>query len=197
MLSMLKIIKKIFLLSLFFLTVNCDQSSQSKNSANNMVIVKVFSSLTCPHCADFHLKIYEELEKEYISVGKVKFEHHSFPLDLSALNAEKILQCDVNSQINFKFLTEIYKKQTQWAAGSDIKTINNSIKVIGKKFTLTEDKMNKCLADKNLEEKILNERIEAQKNYKINSTPTIYINKKKYKGSRDYKSFKKAIEKIL
>jgi protein-disulfide isomerase len=159
--------------------------------------VKVFSSLTCPHCAEFHGKIYEELEKEYISLGKVKFEHVSFPLDLSALNAEKILQCGNNSSMNFKFLTEIYKKQNKWAAGSDISVINNSLKDIGKKFALTEDKMNNCLADKSLEEKILNERIEAQKNYKISSTPTIYINDKKYEGKRNYKSFKKAIDKLL
>ena len=57
--------------------------------------------------------------------------------------------------------------------------------------------MNKCLADKSLEEKILNERIEAQKNYKISSTPTIYVNEKKYDGKRDYKSFKKTIDKLL
>jgi len=194
---MLKIIKNIFLISLFFLFVNCDQSSQSKNNSNSMVTVKVFSSLTCPHCADFHEKIYEELEKEYISIGKVKFEHHSFPLDLAALNAEKILQCNTNSQVNMKFLTEIYKKQNKWAIGTDINIINTSIKAIGKKFTLTENEMNKCLTDEDLEKKILNERIEAQKNYKISSTPTIYINKKKYKGSRDYKSFKKAIDKLL
>ena len=194
---MLKIIKNFFLLSLFFLFINCDQSSQSKNNSDNIITVKVFSSLTCPHCADFHGKIYEELEKEYISVGKVKFEHHSFPLDLAALNAEKILQCDSGSQVNFKFLTEIYKEQNKWTIGSDINIINNSIKVIGKKFALTEKKMNKCLADKSLEEKILNERIKAQKNYKISSTPTIYIDEKKYEGSRDYKSFKKAINKLL
>jgi protein-disulfide isomerase len=194
---MLKIIKNIFLLSLFFLSVNCDQSLQSKNNSNSIVVVKVFSSLTCPHCADFHGKIYEELEKEFISVGKVKFEHHSFPLDLTALNAEKILQCNVSSQINLKFLTEMYKKQSKWATGSDINIVNKSIKAIGKKFALTEPEMNKCLVDKTLEEKILNERIEAQKKYKISSTPTIYINEKKYKGSRDYKSFKKAINKLL
>ena len=194
---MLKIIKNIFLLSIFFLTVNCDQSSQGKNNTNNIVTVKVFSSLTCPHCADFHGKVYEKLEREYISVGRVKFEHHGFPLDLAALNAEKILQCNANSQVNFKFLTEMYKKQNKWTVGSDINTINSSIKVIGKKFTLTENEMNKCLADKDLEEKILNERIEAQKNYKVRSTPTIFINEKKYKGSTDYKSFKKAIDKLL
>ena len=194
---MLKIIKNIFLLSLFFLFVDCDQSSQSKNNSNSMVSVKVFSSLTCPHCADFHGKIFEKLEKEYIKSGKVKFEHRSFPLDLAALNAEKIFQCNINSQVNPKFLTEIYKQQNKWAVGSDINIINNSIKAIGKEFNLTEVEMNKCLTDKELEKKILNERIEATKNYKISSTPTIYINEKKYKGARDYKSFKKAIDKIL
>ena len=86
------------------------------------------------------------------------------------------MQCNVNSQINFKFLTEIYEKQNKWAAGSDINIINNSIKAIGKKFSLTEDQMNKCLADKVLEEKILNERIEATKNYEVSSTPTIFYN---------------------
>jgi protein-disulfide isomerase len=195
---MLKIIKNIFfLLTFFFLAMNCDQSSQSKNNTNNIVTVKVFSSLTCPHCADFHNKIYEKLEKEYINIGKVKFEHHSFPLDLAALNAEKILQCDVDSSINFKFLTEIYKKQSKWTIGSDINIINSSLKAIGKEFNLTESKMNKCLINKSLEEKILNKRIEAQKNYKVSSTPTIYINEKKYKGSTDYKSFKKTIDKLL
>jgi len=191
------IIKNIFLSALFLLLVTCEQASQSKNSSNSMVTIKVFSSLTCPHCADFHGKIYEKLEKEYISIGKIKFEHHSFPLDLAALNAEKILQCKAIPSINYKFLSEIYKKQNKWAAGSDINVINNAIKSIGKEFALTEDQMDKCLADKELEEKILNERIQAQKNYKVSSTPSIYLNEKKYEGKRDYKSFKKAIDKLL
>jgi len=194
---MLKIIKNFFLLSIFFLFLSCDSSSQSKNNSNSLVEVKVFSSLTCPHCADLHGKIYEKLRKEYISVGKVKFEHISFPLDLAALNAEKILQCNNNSQTNFKFLTEIYKKQNKWAVGTDIKKINNSIKAIGKKFALSDDVMNKCLVDESLEEKILNERIEAKKNYKVSSTPTIYLNEKKYEGKKNYKSFKKALDKLL
>ena len=194
---MRKIINKIFLLSTIFLFLSCDTSSQRESNSSNVISIKVFSSLTCPHCADFHGKIYEKLEKEYINVGKVKFEHVSFPLDLAALNAEKILQCGEKSQTNFKFLTEMYKKQNKWASGSDINVINNSIKNIGKDFALSEEKMNECLVDKIIEEKILNERIEAQKNYKISSTPTIYINEKKYEGKRDYKSFKKAIDKLL
>ena len=194
---MQKIINKFFLLSTIFLFLSCDSPSSSKNSLNSIVNIKVFSSLTCPHCADFHGNIYEKLEKEYINIGKVKFEHVSFPLDLAALNAEKILQCRGDAQINFEFLTEIYQKQSEWTAGSDINVINNSIKSIGKEFALTEEVMNECLVDKILEEKILNERIKAQKNYKISSTPTIYVNEKKYKGERDYKSFKEAIDKLL
>jgi protein-disulfide isomerase len=194
---MLKIIKNIFFISLFFVLANCDQATQSKNNSNSILIVKVFSSLTCPHCADFHGAIYEKLKNEYIIIDRVKFEHHAFPLDLAALNAEKILQCSTDNQTNMSFLTEIYNKQNKWAMGSDINVINESIKKIGKDFNLTEDQMNKCLADKGLEKKILNERIEAQKNYEVKSTPTIYLNKKKYDGKRDYKSFKKAIDKLL
>ena len=67
--------------------------------------------------------------------------------------------------------------------GSEIEIINESIKKIGKEFNLTEVQMNKCLANKDLEDKILNQRIEAQKNYKIKSTPTIYLNKKKSRRS--------------
>jgi protein-disulfide isomerase len=193
---MLKI-KNIFLLSIIFLFLSCDSSSQKKSNSNSVVSIKVFSSLTCPHCADFHGKIYKSLKKEYISLGKVKFEHVSFPLDLAALNAEKILQCGENSNTNFEFLTKLYKKQNEWAVGSNVDTINSSIKDVGKEFDLTEDVMNKCLIDKSLEEKILNERIEAQKNYKVRSTPTVYINEKKYEGKKDYKSLKEAIDKIL
>jgi protein-disulfide isomerase len=194
---MLKITKNIFLISLFFTFMSCDQTTQDVNSTNSIVIIKVFSSLTCPHCADFHGEVYEKLKKEYISVGRVKFEHRPFPLDLAALNAEKILQCRTNPQTEMNFLTELYKKQNKWAVGSEINVINRSIKNIGEEFDLTEDQMNKCLVDKKLEEKILNERIEAQKNYNVKSTPTIYLNKKKYEGKRDYKSFKKAVDKLL
>jgi len=194
---MLKIIKNILLISLLFILANCDQATQTKNNSNSILVVKVFSSLTCPHCADFHGRIYKKLENDYINTGKVRFEHHAFPLNLAALNAEKILQCTTETKTNMDFLTEMYKKQSVWASGSDIKVINKSIKKIGKEFNLTEDQMNKCLADQKLEENILNERIEAQKNYKVKSTPTIYLDEKKYERKRDYKSFKKEIDKLL
>jgi len=94
-------------------------------------------------------------------------------------------------------LGEIYKKQNKWAVGSDIKTINELIKKIGLDSGLNDTKMNECLKNESVQDQILNERIEAQKKYKIQSTPTIYINENKYENDHDYKSFKKAIEKLV
>ena len=194
---MIKLIKNFVFIFIFALLLSCDQSLKSKNSSGKLVIVKVFSSLTCPHCADFHNKIFKDLEKDFITKGLVKFEHKSFPLDMAALNAEKILQCGGGSELNTQLLGEIYKKQNKWAVGSDINIINESIKKIGINFGLNNAQMNKCLLDKKLEDKILDERVEAQKNYKISSTPTIYVNEKKYEDKKNYKAFKKFIENLL
>tara|TARA_B100002052_G_C15681366_1_gene506370 strand:- start:256 stop:783 length:528 start_codon:yes stop_codon:yes gene_type:complete len=161
------------------------------------VTVKVFSSLTCPHCANFHNSVFNKLKEEYIDKGLVKFEHHAFPLDLAALNAEIIIRCQSNNLKRFEFLEEIYKRQKSWAVGSDINKINVFIKEIGKNFNLSNEKMDNCLKNDLFQDEILNERIEAQKKYKIDSTPTIIVNGKKYSGKVDYKSFKKVIEKNL
>ncbi len=161
------------------------------------ITVKVFSSLTCPHCASFHNEIFKNLKKEYIERNKVKFEHHAFPLDLAALNAEKIVRCGVDTNQKFKLLEIIYKKQKDWAVGSDINKINQTLIKIGTKFQLDEDKLKKCLNDEKSQEIILKERIEAQKNFNITSTPTIYINDKKYEDKHDFKSFKKYLDKLL
>ena len=194
---MIKLIKNFFLIAILFITTNCDQSSQTKTYSNKLVTVKVFSSLTCPHCANFHNSIFNKLKKEYIDEGLVRFEHHAFPLDLAALNAEVVVRCQTDNEKKFKLLEEIYNKQTFWAVGSDINKINDLIKKVGLDFDLTEEKMNACLENSNVQDEILNERIEAQKKYKIESTPTIFVNEKKYSGKADYKKFKKIIEKNL
>ena len=160
-------------------------------------MVKVFSSLTCPACANFHSKIYYELKTEFIDKGLVKFEHHPFPLDLAALNAEIILRCNVDNSKRFEFLNKIYEKQKKWAVGSDINKINDSIKKIGMELNFNVEKMNNCLKDDNFQDEILNQRIEAQKKYKIEATPTILVNEKKYTGNVEYKKFKKIIKKIF
>ena len=184
-------------LILIIISVNAESKTLDIGNSNAKITVKVFSSLTCPHCANFHKNIFEDLKKEYIDKSIVKFEHHGFPLDLAALNAEIIVRCHADSKKNFQLLGEIYKKQNQWAVGSDINIINESIKKIGLDSGLNNNKMEKCLNNEKVQDQILNERIKAQKKYKIQSTPTIYINEKRYDGKHDYKEFKKAIEKLL
>ena len=71
------------------------------------------------------------------------------------------------------------------------------IKKIGKEVGLKNKYMDKCLSNEKIQDEILNERIDAQKNYKITSTPTVYINEKKYEGKHEYKVFKKELDKLL
>ena len=193
---------KIIFLIFFVFAAQAESKVLSIGSSAAKVTIKVFSSLTCPHCASFHTNVYEKLKEDYIDKGLVKFEHHAFPLDLAALNAEVIIRCNESTTLNgqkirFELLTEMYKKQTTWAVGSDINKINELIKKVGLNYDLSNEKMNNCLKSDRVQDEILENRIEAQKKYKIESTPTIIINEKKYSGKMDYKQFKKAIDKKL
>ena len=190
-------IYKLLFFILITFSVNAENKILSIGSNNAKITVKVFSSLTCPHCANFHTNIFEKLKEEYINHNLVRFEHHSFPLDLGALNAEIIVRCHLDNNKRFKLLGEIYKKQNKWAVGSDINVINELIKKIGLDSGLSDAKMNKCLEEDSVQDQILNERIEAQKKYKIQSTPTIFINENKYENDHEYKSFKKVIDKLV
>ena len=188
---------KIVILVYFSFVASVESKILSIGKADAKVTVKVFSSLTCPHCANFHNAIFNNLKKDYIDNGLVRFEHHAFPLDLAALNAEVIIRCQANNEKKFELLDEIYNKQKSWAVGSDINKINELIKKIGLEFDLSNEEMDVCLKNDVVQDKILEQRIEAQKKYKIESTPTIFINEKKYTSKIDYKSFKKIIDKNL
>ena len=137
------------------------------------------------------------MKRDFIDEGLVKFEHHPFPLDLAALNAEIILRCHMDNNKRFELLGKIYENQNIWAVGSDIKKINVSIKKIGSQVGLGDDEMDRCLKNDKSQDEILNQRIEAQKKYKIDSTPTVIINDKKYTDKADYLKFRKEIEKNL
>ena len=194
-------LNKIFYKALFLIIIVFSANAESKavfeGKSDAKVIIKVFSSLTCPACANFHSKIYSQLKIDFIDEGIIRFEHHPFPLDLAALNAEIILRCHVDNSKRFELLGKIYEKQRLWASGSDINKINDSIKKIGLETNLNNEEMDKCLKNDKSQDEILNLRIEAQKKYKIEATPTIFINGKKYSGKIEYKQFKKAIERNL
>ncbi len=187
----------IFVFTQFFLITNLSSEALKIGNEKAKITVKVFSSLTCPHCASFHQKIFEKLKKDYIDKNLVKFEHHAFPLDLAALNAEKVVRCAANPESKFKLLHNIYDQQKNWAVGSEINKINESLIKIGIQSQIPKDNLIKCLENEITQEDILKERIEAQKKFNITSTPTIYINEKKYEDKHEFKSFKRHIDKLL
>ena len=194
---MTKLIFKMILIFTVFFSVEAKSKEVGIGDVNSKVTIKVFSSLTCPACANFHSKIFYQIKEEFIDKGLVRFEHHPFPLDLAALNAEIIVRCHVDNLKKFELLGKIYEKQKLWAVGSDINKINDSIKKIGLESNLNNEDMDNCLKDENKQDEILNQRIDAQKKYEIESTPTILINEKKYKGKVEYSEFKKVLEKNL
>ena len=163
---------------------------------NAPVKIKIFSSFTCPHCADFHFNIIPKIKEKYIKNGKVQLIFIDFPLDQAAFNASKLLHCiEKKEQINF--MDTIYENQKKWANESNIEDINKNLKKIVKNLGISSSQFDTCLIDDVISDKILNLRIEAHKEYSIDSTPTIVINEKKLNGSASLNNIIKRIEKII
>ena len=214
LLFLVKIFLVCFVISLIIPA--CDQIDQKEtkkeksykenlDAQNNLIVlgndqapikIKIFSSLTCPHCADFHIKVVPKLKREYIDSGKAQIIFIDFPLDEAAFNAAKLLHCS-DKEKQMKFLDTIYETQNRWVNGSNINDINNNLKKIVKNLGISSVQFDKCLIDEVISDKILNNRIEANKKYSINSTPTIIINEKKLEGSANFKNIKKKIEELI
>ena len=199
--------KFFFLSNIFFIffLIFTNSNVNSLESVNNHIIlgedsapvkIKVFSSFTCPHCANFHIKVVTEIKKQYINQGKVQLIFIDFPLDEAALNASKLLHC-LSPEKQIKFMDTIYEKQSSWVAGSDINEINNNLKKLVKDFNIDTNKFKQCLVNKKNEDNMLSSRIESQKKYSISSTPTVVINEKKLDNSINFENIKKKIDKLI
>ncbi len=194
--------KKIFLvLFIFFLTINSKTYAESSNQINRIfegkenakVTIITFESLTCSHCADFHNDVYPQLKKEFIDTGLVKIEFRHFPLDMAAFNASKIAQC--NNDGKSDLLHILFSNQKKWT-GQTIEEVNEKLKKLLKEKNINLD-FEKCTTDKDIEDYVLNDRIEGVKEFEINATPTIIINNKKFDKALNYKNLKKFIEKLI
>ena len=195
--------KKIFLsLVILLLTLNTKTIADTSNSIQQIyegnedakVIIITYESLTCGHCADFHKNVYPKLKKEFIDTGLVKIEFRHFPLDMAALNASKIAQC--NNDGKSDLLHFLFSNQKKWAIGETVETANENLKKLLKDENIVID-FEKCTNNKKIEDYVLNDRIEGVKKFKINATPTIIINNKKFEKSLNYKNLKKTIEKLI
>jgi protein-disulfide isomerase len=161
---------------------------------NAKISIIAYESLTCSHCANFHIDVLPDLKKEYIDTGIAKIEFRHFPLDVAAFNASKIAQCKNDGESNI--LNSLYLNQSKWVKGKTIEEVNESLK----KFLVSEGikvDFDKCTTDKSIEDFVLNDRIEGVKKFNVNATPTIIINDKKFEKSLNYKNLKKSLEKLI
>ena len=195
---MKKLLTLLFILLIKTTSISADSSNEIKRiivgNKNAKVSIIVYESLTCSHCANFHINVLPDLKKQYINTGIAKIEFRHFPLDNVAFNASKIAQCknDGNSDV----LNSLYLNQPKWIKGKTIDEVNSNLK----NFLVSEGikvDFNKCITDKNIEDFVLNDRIEGVKKFKVNATPTIIINDKKFEKSLNYKNLKKTLEKLI
>ena len=191
--------KKILLfVIIFFSTIFNINAEEIKRivvgDKNAKITIITFESLTCSHCANFHNDVYPQLKKEYLDTGLAKIEFRHFPLDMAAFNASKISQCknDGDSTI----LNSLFANQQKWVKGSSIEEANKNLQ----KFLISEGfnvDFEGCINNKEIEDFILNDRIDGVKNFKLKDTPTIIINNEKFEKSLNYKNLKKALEKLI
>ena len=164
-----------------------------EGSPEAKIIILAFESLTCSHCANFHRDIYPELKKNFIDKGFVKLEFRNFPLDLAAFNAAKAAQCRTSK--GEEILHFLYKNQNEWVKGNSIKDLNDNLEIIIKSQNFGID-YTKCINNKQIEDFVLDDRIEGVKKYNVSATPTIIINGEKFEKPLTYKNMEKTLEKL-
>ncbi len=196
---MKKTVSILFIIFFGFATNLSAEDSQSikrisVGEKNAKITIIAYESLTCGHCADFHKNVYPNLKKDFIEKGLVKIEFRHFPLDIAAFNASKIGQC--NNDGNANVLNILFSGQKKWARGKTPEEATGYLKKFLKDEGITLD-FEKCLADKTIEDYILNDRIDGVKKFKVNATPTIIINDKKFEKALNYKNLKKYLEKLI
>jgi protein-disulfide isomerase len=194
--------KKLVILFIIFFTQTISINAENLNEIKRIVVgnknakitIITYESLTCSHCADFHIDVYPKLKRDYIDTGIAKIEFRHFPLDIAAFNASKVSQCknDGGSEI----LDSLFLNQSKWVKGKTIEKVNENLKLFLSSAGFDVD-FKQCITDKKIEEFILNDRIEGVKKFKVNATPTIIINDKKFEKTLNYKNLKKSLEKLI
>jgi len=191
--------KKILLISIFILiSALSAQANEIKRifvgNESAKISIIAFESLTCSYCAKFHQDVYPLLKKEYLDTGLAKIEFRHFPLDIAAFNASKVAQCTNDG--NLEILESLYANQQKWVKGSSIEEANINLQKFLSKEGFNID-FESCINNKQIEDFVLNDRIDGAKNFKVNATPTIIINNEKFEKTLNYKNLKKALEKLI
>tara|TARA_B100001540_G_scaffold311668_1_gene331481 strand:- start:600 stop:1181 length:582 start_codon:yes stop_codon:yes gene_type:complete len=193
---MKKILITFLIIVLHYTNLNAENDVKRiyEGKEDSKITILVYESLTCSHCAKFHSDIYPDLKKNFIDKGYLKLEYRNFPLDLAAFNAAKAAHCKSNDGV--EILHFLYKNQNEWVKGNTIEELNINLEKIISSQNFGID-YNKCINNKNIEDFVLEDRIEGVKKYNVSATPTLIINGEKFENTLTYKNLEKTLEKLL
>ena len=164
-------------------------------NADAPVTIIEYASMTCPHCAHFQETTFPELKKQYIDTGKVRYIFREFPLDNLAAAAFMLARCagKDDSSKYFAIIDTMFKQQRQWAVEKPIPPML----AIAKQAGFTEQSFDACLANQDVLDGIEKVRQRAIKQYKVESTPTFFINGTKLAGALSLEEMAKVIDPYL
>ncbi|MDB5367361.1 MAG: uncharacterized protein JWM77_3288 [Rhodospirillales bacterium] len=147
-------------------------AERSMGDAKAPVTVIEYASLTCSHCAAFEKEGLPQLKADYIDKGKVRLIFRDYPLDKYAVQAAIALRCVSPAQF-WALKEHLFRTQEVWAFSKDpLAAMKQQVKLAG----LSDAALDACLADKQLEDSVLNSRLQGETKYKIESTPTFILN---------------------
>ena len=166
-----------------------------EGKADAPVTIIEYASMTCPHCANFHKTTYAALKTKYIDTGKVRFIFREFPLDELAVAASMLARCagkDDGARA-MALIDVLFASQDKWATRNPVPQLQQ----IGKQAGITEKAFDECMKDQKLYDNILAMRERGSKEYKVESTPTLFVNGKMVKGGVSIEELEKLMAPLL
>jgi protein-disulfide isomerase len=161
-------------------------------NADAPVTIVEYFSLGCPHCKHFEEEILPQLKADYLDTGKARLVYRDFPLDGVAFAAAALTRC-VNDLAYFAMVETLFKQQDTWHVQGGV----DKVAEIAKSAGMDRAAFDACIKDKTRNEKIVAMQKEAADKYKVEATPTFFINDRKLSGVGDYAPFKATIDAAL
>jgi protein-disulfide isomerase len=165
---------------------------ESMGKADAPVTVVEYASMTCPHCAHFAETTFPEMKKKYIDTGKVRYILREFPFDPRAEAGFMLARCAGDNY--FPMVDVLFKQQQTWAAADNAK---EALLQIAKLAGFTQESFNACLTNQKLLDQIRSVQRRGADEFKVDSTPTFFINGKTYKGAMSIEEVSAIIDPLL
>ena len=141
------------------------------------VTIIEYASMTCTHCAAFHAETWPTLKSKYIDTGKVRFTLREFPLDALAAAAFMVARCMDDKRTAMVDL--LFTQQKNWAfVDKPVDALASTVKQAG----ISQAAFETCLKDQKLYDQVNQTRDRAADKFKVDATPTFYINGRKQSG---------------